>query len=108
MTDDELVDGFEGGTLAPAAFHHREHVRLTWLLLTRFGRAEAERRLLAGLRALATRAGKPEKFNAPLTLAWVALIDGARLAGPNRSLDELLSARPDLLERGAVRVAAAT
>jgi hypothetical protein len=108
MTDDALVDGFEGGTLAPAAFHHREHVRLTWLLLTRLGRAEAERRLLAGLRALAIRAGKPEKFDAPLTLAWVAVIEGARLARPDRSFDELVSARPDLIERGTVRLPAAT
>ena len=72
MTHDELVEGFEGGTLAPGAFGHREHLRLAWIYLQRYGRPEAERRLLAGLRAFAARAGKPEKFDAGLTLAWVA------------------------------------
>ena len=64
MTHDELIAGFEGGTIAPGAFGHREHLRLAWLYLQRHGRPEAERRLLDGLRALAARGGQPDKFNA--------------------------------------------
>jgi hypothetical protein len=98
MTNDELIGGFERGTLSPGSFHHREHVRLTWLYLARHGRAETERRLLAGLRDLAARAGKPDKFNSALTRAWVARIaDAAASLGPDESFDELLARRPDLL-----------
>ena len=103
MTDDELVDGFETGALAPERFGHREHLRLAWCYLTRFGREEAERRLLAGLRAFAARAGKPEKFDAALTSAWVEVLAdaGARLESP--AFDVLIAARPDLLDRAAAR-----
>jgi hypothetical protein len=100
MTHDELIAGFEGGTIAPTAFGHREHVRLAWVYLRRHGRPGAERRMLAGLRAFAAAAGKPEKFNAALTLAWVARIDAAAAAlPPNHSFDDLLLHYPGLLDR---------
>jgi hypothetical protein len=95
MNDDEFVAAFEAGSIAPDAFRHRDHVRLTWLYLVRYGTAETERRLLSGLNAFAVRAGKPEKFDAPLTRAWVAAIDTAR--GPHASFDDMIAARPDLL-----------
>ena len=109
MTDDELIDWFEAGTLDPGAFGHRQHVQLTWLYLRRVGRPEAQRRLLTGLRALATRAGRPEKFSAPLTLAWIARIDCAREAlGETHSFDDLLRHDPALGDRAALREATLT
>ena len=102
MNDEELIASFELGTLAPMAFGHREHVRVAWIYLTRYEPAEAERRMLTGLRAFATRAGKPDKFDGPLTRAWMAAIADATRAQP-ASFDELVSARPDLLDRASVR-----
>ena len=100
MTHDELITGFEAGTIPPGAFGHREHVRLAWLYLRRHGRAGAEQRLLAGLRAFAAAARKPDKFNAALTLAWVARIDAAAAVLPQEhSFDDLLVRHLDLLDR---------
>ena len=105
MTDDDLIEGFETGTLPPAAFGHREHVQLAWVYLRRHGRAEAERRMLHGLRVFARRAGKPEKFDAPLTRAWVAAIaDAAAAQTAPYSFEDLVRARPDLLASRSVRV----
>ena len=104
MTDDQLLAGFEAGTLAPERFGHREHVRLAWCCLTRFGRAEAERRLLEGLRAFAARAGKPEKFDAALTSAWVASLAAvADALGPSAGFETLVAERPDVLDPAYVR-----
>jgi N-formylglutamate deformylase len=103
MTDDELMAGFAHDTIDPAGFGHREHVRLAWLYLQRYGRAEAERRLLTGLLALAARAGRPAKFSAPLTLAWVDRIDAARSALGHHSFDDLLHRHPELGHRASVR-----
>ena len=102
MTDMELMAGFERGTIEPDAFGHAEHVRLAWLYLQQCGRPEAERRLLAGLRALAVRAGHPEQFSAALTLAWIDRIDRARAALGEHSFAELMRHHPELGERGAV------
>jgi len=102
MTDEELVSGFETGELPPGRFGHREHLRLAWCYLTRFGRGEAERRLLAGLRAFAARAGKPDKFDAALTSAWVGVLADARQLGAP-TFDALIAARPELLDSATVR-----
>jgi hypothetical protein len=104
MTDDAFVDAFESGTLPPGSFHHRDHVRLTWLYLERYGREQAERRLCEGLRAFAARVGKPGKFDGPLTTGWVEAIDRAR-AGC-RSFEDLVERRPELLDSRFVTVAA--
>jgi hypothetical protein len=103
MTDDELVGGFETGLLAPERFGHREHLRLAWWYLTRFGRDETERRLLTGLRAFATRAGKPGKFDAALTLAWIGVLADASAQLGSATFDALIAARPDLLDSATVR-----
>jgi hypothetical protein len=109
MTDAELVDAFERGTVVPEDFGHRQHVRLTWLYLARHGRVEAERRLLHGLRALAARAGKPDRFSAPLTRVWVARIaDAAAALGADHSFEDLLGHHPGLLDRTAAQAPAPT
>ena len=99
MTDDELVSGFETGALARRGGSGTKHLRLAWCSLARFGREETERRLLAGLRAFAARAGKPDKFDAALTSAWVGVLAdaSAQLESP-ATFDALIAARPELLE----------
>jgi hypothetical protein len=106
MTDDMLVIAFETGTIAPAALRHREHVRVAWLLLCRYGRAEAERRLLSGLLALAIRAGKPGKFDAPLTRAWLDAIENR--AARAQTFEALVAEHPELLDPRSVLVGTMT
>ena len=109
MTDEELIARFADGTVPPGEFAHRAHLRLTWLYLQRYGRADTERLLLAGLRALAVRAGQPDKFNAALTLAWIARVHEAAAGLPRaHSFDDLLRDYPDLLDRRTVREVAQT
>jgi hypothetical protein len=104
MTDDQLIEQLERGTLPPRSFGHREHLRVAWCYLTWFGRHEAERRLLAGLRAFAARAGKPDKFDAALTTAWMTVLADAKAAlGPGATFDTLAATRPDLLDPASVR-----
>jgi len=103
MTDDQLIEEFERGTLPPGSFGHREHIRVAWRYLTWFGRDEAERRLLAGLRTFAARAGQPDKFDAALTTAWVTVLADAKATlGPGATVDTLALARPDLLDPASV------
>jgi hypothetical protein len=103
MTDAELMAWFERASPEPGRFAHREHVRLTWLYLIRYGRPETERRLLAGLQALATRAGAPERFDAALTLAWIDRIDRARMAMTTATFEELLRQDSALADPVTVR-----
>lgn len=60
-------------------FGHREHVRLTWLAVTRYGVPAAIDLVSAGIRRKAEQAGAPGKFHATLSRAWVEIV-GARAA----------------------------
>jgi flavin reductase (DIM6/NTAB) family NADH-FMN oxidoreductase RutF len=90
MTDDELIHAFEAGTLAGSDFPHEAHVRVTHLLLVRYGRDSAYDRLAAGIKAIAERAGNPQAFHETITRAWFELI------APVKEL----ASHPELLDRG--------
>ena len=101
LTDDELVAGFEAGTLAE--FHHADHVRLTLVYLARHGRDGALRRMTDGVRRLSAIDGHPEKFHLTMTRAWVDLLQAARAAHPDApDPAALVAACPALLDKDAL------
>jgi hypothetical protein len=105
LPDIEFVRAFEDGSLPVEVFDHRSHLRLAWIYLERHGRDGALERLAVGLKAFATLAGKAEKFDYPLTRAWLDALDRARQQHPAaRTIDELTAARPDLLDRSSVTI----
>ena len=100
LTDDELVHGFEEGSLAD--FPHASHVRVALIYLTRYGRGEALNRLLQGLLRFAMAKGRPEKFHVTMTRAWLDFIEAARLAHPELPPSSVLEVCPELLDRNAL------
>ena len=93
MSDDELLDGFERGTLA--AFPHEDHLRVAFLLTRRDGVDAAIERMSRRIRAMAIAGGDAAKFHVSRTVAWVRIVDACR-AG---SFEQLLTEHPELLRR---------
>jgi hypothetical protein len=61
--------------LAPGDFGHREHVRAAWTVLqVHDDFAVAAARLVSALRRFAAHCGRPERYHATLTFAWLALV----------------------------------
>ncbi len=87
--DEQLVDAFEAGQLRASEFPHAAHVRVAWGLAQRYHRAEAYRRLTAGIQSIATRAGRPAAYHETITRAWFELIASA----------EDLDAHPELFDK---------
>jgi hypothetical protein len=101
LTDDELIAGFEAASLP--SFPHADHVRLTFLYLTRHGREETQKKLFEGLRRFAAAKGVPEKFHVTMTIAWLDLVDDARRRHPAANDPAaLVRACPELLNRDAL------
>ena len=71
----DLLASFEAGTLDPATFHHQDHIRLAWAHLQRYPLPDAIQRVCAGLRQLARRAGKPDRYHETVTWAFLVLIN---------------------------------
>jgi hypothetical protein len=101
MTDDELIAGFEAGTLEQLP--HADHVRLALIYLERHGQIEALRRLGDGLLLFATMKGHPEKFHVTMTRAWLELVEAARAAHPGLDPAGVIGACPGLLDVHVLR-----
>jgi hypothetical protein len=98
MTDQELVEQFENGTLANECFHHREHVRVAFLYLTKYPVLKALQAFSETLRRFAEARGKPQLYHETITWAYVFLIqERMARAGKKQSWDEFASSNPDLL-----------
>ena len=98
MTDQELIEQFEDGTLPNEGFHHREHVRTAFLYLTKYPVLEALQIFSRTLRRFAEARGKPQLYHQTITWAYVFLIQ-ERMASARKkqSWDEFASSNPDLL-----------
>src|SRR5687768_7471972 len=96
VQDEALLAAFEAGTIPPAEFHHRDHVRVAWSLVRSCPPVEALTRLSLGLRRLAHAAGKPERYHETITWAFLALV-AERLGAPNEGWSEFESRNADLL-----------
>jgi hypothetical protein len=93
MDGAELVEAFESGTLAPAAFSHESHVRVAWGLAQKYGETDGLERMIAGVKAMAVRAGRPDAYHATITRAWSDLI----------ATVEDLDAAPELLDKSILK-----
>jgi len=100
MTDDEFLRAFFSLSLPSGEFHHRDHLRLTWLVVRRHGAVDAFRRVSDGIRRFAEAHGQGDRYHETLTTFWVRLI--AHAAGDGTEIDEFevfVRAYPLLLDR---------
>jgi hypothetical protein len=98
MTDQELIEQFEDGTLPIEGFHHREHVRTAFLYLTKYPVLEALQIFSRTLRRFAEARGKPQLYHQTITWAYIFLIqERMARAGSKQSWEEFARDNPDLL-----------
>jgi hypothetical protein len=92
---DPFAAAWENATLG-RSITHREHVRISWGLLREHGRAEGERRIVAGTERNCDAAGAGDRFDEPLTRRWVDVIADALAKTPGADFDAFLAANPEL------------
>jgi hypothetical protein len=98
MTADDF-DGLMRQVMGSAdRFGHREHIHLTWLAVRRYGVAAAIDVVSDGIQRTARYAGRPQKYHATMSRAWVVLV-GHHSADRRETFDEFLSGCPDLLDK---------
>ena len=100
MTDLELLERFEDGTLPNECFHHQEHVRVVFLYLRECPVLEALQKFSCALRKFAQSRGKPQLYHETVTWAYVLLIrERMAQAGRKQSWEEFARDNSDLLSR---------
>jgi hypothetical protein len=100
VTDAELTRALERCEIPNEGFPHAYHVRVAWVYLAESASVDdATERMAATLRRFAASVGKAEKYDHPMTAFWMRTLADARAAHPGRTLDEVLGAQPDLLDK---------
>lgn len=96
MTDDELTDAWEAGTVFPGGVSHQQHLRIAWVLHRRHGREDARRRLVTGTKRACEAHGCPEKFDGSLTDRWAkAIAEVAERDGFGPTAAHFIGGHPD-------------
>ncbi len=99
LSDDEFLRAFFEAELANSDFHHRDHLRLAWLLVRREGIAEAEVRVAWGIQHFASVHGHGPRYHDTMTRFWVRLV--AHAVAHRQEIDDFdayLAAYPKLLD----------
>jgi hypothetical protein len=96
------LERFLRGEVDATAFPHREHLRMAFLTLQRYDFAESVLHYSRALRAMTTRAGKPEAFHQTVTIAFLSLIAERLEGGRWDDFAAFAGDNPDLLDKGAV------
>jgi hypothetical protein len=96
VEDRELVEQFDACTLPPAQFHHRNHVRLGWILLSELPLLDALARFRSSLQRYAGSLGASAKYHETITLAFLFLIHERMQRAALGTFDEFADANPDL------------
>ncbi len=102
LTDQEFAEAFETCRLPNERFHHRDHLRLAWIYLQRYGARDAPARIGESIRRYAAYHGKPEKYHETVTIAWLWLLTQASEYCGTASFAELLAASPELLDKNTL------
>ncbi|MFC5548109.1 hypothetical protein [Massilia aerilata] len=97
MTDQDFIDAFAAGRLAPEGFDHRAHLRAAFLLLRSRPFLEACIAMRDGLQALAGKLGKPDLYHETVTVAFMALVAER---GTEGDWDGFIGQHPELCRLG--------
>jgi hypothetical protein len=93
---------FLRGEIDPAAFPHREHVRMGFEMLRRHNFSETAHQYSKALRTMAERAGRPEAFHQTVTIAFLSLIAERMACCDLPDFDAFAHANADLMDKTAL------
>jgi hypothetical protein len=100
-TDGEFLEAFESGALPSREFHHRDHLRVTWLYVASFPLDVAVARVLDTLQGFAAAQGATQIFHVTLTCVWVRLVAAAQAGAPaGEGFPAFLARNPHLFDKG--------
>ncbi|MGV6804987.1 MAG: hypothetical protein ACWA49_12330 [Ruegeria sp.] len=92
-----ITHAFEAHEIDNTNFGHGEHVRVAFDLLNKYDFIDAAAIYAKGIRALATKAGAPDKFNLTITYAFMSLIAERMSRAPADGFDSFAADNSDVM-----------
>lgn len=110
VADDEaFLARFERQAVPSAEWHHREHIRVAYLYIRRYGLEAALPRLREGIQALNKVNGIVDTltygYHETITAAWLRIVDSTiRRQGPGEHSLDFLEKQPHLTQKTLLRL----
>ena len=100
LHDRDFLQQFLSHGIAPAQFHHRDHLRLAYIFLIEHGSENAYAAFREALQDFLAHHGiDPTKYHATLTQAWLlAVCHFMEVSAPVAGSEEFVDSHPVLLE----------
>ncbi len=95
LANNKFLDSFRSCELPLTCFGHGDHLRLAWLHVQRFPRAQAISLVRTAIQNFATHHGLENLYHETITVAWVRLISTHH----ERTFEEFLAVNRELLGR---------
>ncbi len=104
MSDDDFIQHFEACSFPFDQWHHRAHVKLAYLYLTRFGFDAAGTKLRAGIRAYNATKNIPDQptsgYHETMTQFWLRIVQATvQQYGGLATADEFFDFHPQLSQK---------
>ncbi len=95
------MDNFNKLLISPESFHHREHLRIAYILICKYGVDEAHSILRTGIKSFLNHAGVDgSKYHETLTYAWIlAIYHFMNISEDSYSFDKFITSNPVLLNK---------
>lgn len=109
MNDEEFLAAFESCGLPLAEWHHREHVKLAYILLLRYPLDEAMARVRDGIQAYNKSKSLSDElssgYHETMTQAWMRIIYATLCEyGPAETADAFYEQHPQLSQKKNLRL----
>lgn len=96
--DQQYLEMFESFQINPAEFHHREHLRIAYVLIIKYGVEEAFSRIKSDILGFLDHLGVGNgKYHETLTYAWLLLLHHSMQISECASNFELFIQKNDML-----------
>ena len=102
-TPSDITIAFAAHEVDNASFHHAQHVRVAFDLLKTYDFIDAAATYAKGIRAIATNAGAPQKFNLTITYAFMSLIAERMAEVPDIGFDDFVLRFPEVMSKDLLR-----
>ncbi len=100
MNDEEFLKAFESCTLEK--FHHRDHIRMAWIYLRKYGYEEGSTKVKEGIKTFAAAKGATTLYHETITEFWIRLVQHVIENHPAETFEEFFAKFPPLQDSKSI------